>query len=315
MVVSVVIVTYNRKQLLTRCIEAVLNQTVKIDKLFIVDNASTDGTAAFLEKNGFISNAADTSVKVADNTAIHYLRLKENTGGAGGFFTGMQRAHTEGTSFLWIMDDDGFPHQTCLEKQLKHANRYEYIMPISISIEDTHLLTWFIRAKKNRLTRSYSELKEAFPDGIMPHAVPFNGLLLHSSLIDRVGFPKKEMFIWGDDFEYQYRCMDKGVKPITILDAIFFHPEDKATYYRIFFGLIPVIYTDSKLHFTCLIRNSTYNYWNYKGKHIILFKFFIYSWLFIIKKRFALKEYRHYLLCVMDGIKGDFTRHLDYLKK
>ncbi len=315
MVVSAIIVTYNRKQLLIRCIEAVLNQTVIINKLYIIDNASTDGTMALLEKNGLISNAAGLPAKAVNNTAIHYLRLKENTGGAGGFYTGMQHAHTGGTDFLWVMDDDGFPHKTCLEKQLEYANRYEYIMPISISPEDSHLLTWFIRAKKNTLTRSYRELKKAFPEGVMHHAVPFNGLLLPSSLIDRVGLPKKEMFIWGDDFEYQYRCMKTGIEPVTILDAIFFHPEDKATCYRIFFGLIPVVYTESKLHFTCLIRNSTYNYWNYKGKHIILLKFFVYSWLFIIRKRFALKEYKHYLHCVMDGIKGDFTRHLEYLKK
>lgn len=315
MVVSVVIVTYNRKQLLTRCIEAVLNQTVTVDKVFIIDNASTDGTTIYLEDNGLISSTPGTPTKIVNSTTIHYLRLKENTGGAGGFCTGMQKAYKDGADFLWVMDDDGFPHETCLEKQLEHTKKYEYIMPISISIENTGVLTWLIRGKNNQLTRSHSELKEAFPDGILHHAIPFNGLLLPSSLVGRVGFPKKEMFIWGDDFEYQYRCMDKGIEPVTILDAVFFHPEDKATCYRIFFGLVPVIYTESKLHFTCLIRNSTYNYWNYKGKYIILIKFFIYSWLFIVKKRFALREYKHYLLCVADGIKGNFTRHLDYIKK
>lgn len=315
MVVSVVIVTYNRKQLLTRCIEAVLNQTMVVSKVFIVNNASTDGTTAFLKKSGLISSAPETPTKVVNSTTIHYLRLKENTGGAGGFNAGMQSAYKDGADFLWVMDDDGFPHETCLEKLLEHTNSYEYIMPISISIENTKLLTWFIRGKKNKLTRSFSELREAYPDGIMHHAIPFNGLLLPTSLINKVGFPKKEMFIWGDDFEYQYRCMNIGVKPVTILDAIFFHPEDKATCYRIFFGLVPVVYSESKLHFTCLVRNSTYNYWNYKGKHIIVIKFFIYSWLFIVKKRFSLREYRHYLRCVTDGIKGDFTRHLDYLKK
>jgi rhamnopyranosyl-N-acetylglucosaminyl-diphospho-decaprenol beta-1,3/1,4-galactofuranosyltransferase len=315
MVVSVVIVTYNRKQLLTRCIEAVLNQTVVIDKIYIVDNASTDGTAAFLEKNGLKSSAPSSATKIVNSTVIHYLRLKENTGGAGGFYTGMQRAHKDSADFLWVMDDDGFPHNTCLEKLLEHTSRYEFIMPISISIENTNLLSWLIRGKKDKFTRSYSELKEAYPDGIMRHAIPFNGLLLPSSLTERVGFPKKEMFIWGDDYEYQYRCMDIGVKPVTILNAIFFHPENKATCYRIFFGLVPVVYSESKLHFTCLIRNSTYNYWHYKGKYIILIKFFIYSWLFIVKKRFALREYKHYLQCVMDGIKGNFTRHLGYIKK
>jgi rhamnopyranosyl-N-acetylglucosaminyl-diphospho-decaprenol beta-1,3/1,4-galactofuranosyltransferase len=187
-------------------------------------------------------------------------------------------------------------------------------MPISISTEEKDTLTWYIRKKNKKLTRSYTELRESFANNLLPHAVPFNGLLISTQLVNKVGYPKKEMFIWGDDFEYQYRCMKTGVEPITVLNAIFFHPSDKATCLRIFFGLLPITYSESKLRFTCLIRNSTYNYWNYKGKYIILIKFFLYSWLFLIKKRFAVRDYVYYLKCVKDGIKGDFTRHLQYTK-
>ena len=38
------IVTYNRKDLLCRCVEACLAQTAPPDLIFIFDNASTDGT-------------------------------------------------------------------------------------------------------------------------------------------------------------------------------------------------------------------------------------------------------------------------------
>lgn len=314
MKINAVIVTYNRRELVARCIQAVLNQTVRVANIYLVDNASTDGTQDYLREKGFAAQRIDASPGEVSGTNLHYIKLQRNSGGAGGFCKGMQAACSEKVDFLWIMDDDGYPAENCLERQLEYVHAYGYVMPISLSTENNGRLTWLVRKKNGQLTRSYLELKESFATGFMDHAVPFNGLLIARKIIEQVGYPKEEMFIWGDDFEYQYRCIKSGVSPITALNAVFFHPEDKATCYRMFFGLVPVIYSESKLRFTCLVRNSSYNYWNYKGKHLIVIKFILYSWLFLVKKRFAIREYIHYLKCVKDGIQGDFTRHLRYLK-
>ena len=50
--VSAVIVTYNRKKLLYENIKMLLCQTYKIDKIYVVDNCSTDGTYEFLREQG-----------------------------------------------------------------------------------------------------------------------------------------------------------------------------------------------------------------------------------------------------------------------
>ena len=39
-----VVVTYNRKNLLVKCIDALINQELKPDAIYIVDNNSTDQT-------------------------------------------------------------------------------------------------------------------------------------------------------------------------------------------------------------------------------------------------------------------------------
>ena len=44
MTVSSIIVTYNRSQELMRCLNAVVNQTKKLNSIVIVNNASTDNT-------------------------------------------------------------------------------------------------------------------------------------------------------------------------------------------------------------------------------------------------------------------------------
>ncbi|MBI1933772.1 MAG: glycosyltransferase [Ignavibacteriales bacterium] len=77
--ICAVVVTYNRLKLLQECIEALKNQTIKLDEIIVVNNNSKDGTTEWLDKQ-------------KDLTNIH----QENLGGAGGFQNGMKEAYIKG---------------------------------------------------------------------------------------------------------------------------------------------------------------------------------------------------------------------------
>ena len=96
-----VIVTYNRKDLLHETIEALLSQDVSCD-ILVVDNNSTDGTCAFLDK---ISS---------ENDRIIVNHLPKNIGGAGGFNHGMRWGAEHNYEYIWIMDDDCIVHHDTL---------------------------------------------------------------------------------------------------------------------------------------------------------------------------------------------------------
>jgi GT2 family glycosyltransferase len=49
--VCAVVVTYNRKELLIECLDALCKQTRPIDAMYIIDNFSNDGTAELLLEN------------------------------------------------------------------------------------------------------------------------------------------------------------------------------------------------------------------------------------------------------------------------
>ena len=51
--VAAVVVTYNRKELLMECLEALLRQTRPLQAIYIIDNASTDGTPELLHREGY----------------------------------------------------------------------------------------------------------------------------------------------------------------------------------------------------------------------------------------------------------------------
>jgi len=72
--VAAILVTYNRQRLLAECLGALLGQTRPLDRIILVDNASTDGTADWLQTQGYTGHPR-----------IACLRLPENRRGAGQF--------------------------------------------------------------------------------------------------------------------------------------------------------------------------------------------------------------------------------------
>ena len=92
--IAAVVVTYNRKELLRECIEALLVQSMNQLDILLIDNASTDGTYEYVED------------LVMENDTIYYMNTGSNLGGAGGFHYGLKEAYNRGYDYMWIMDDD-----------------------------------------------------------------------------------------------------------------------------------------------------------------------------------------------------------------
>uniref|UniRef100_UPI0040289A9D glycosyltransferase n=1 Tax=Lachnospira sp. TaxID=2049031 RepID=UPI0040289A9D len=94
---SVIIVTYNRCELLKEAVECALNQSVKPSHIVIINNASDDGTYEYLKK---------LNKDYKGGTSLVIKTLKKNTGGAGGFYYGLKAAHQLGDDWHVIIDDD-----------------------------------------------------------------------------------------------------------------------------------------------------------------------------------------------------------------
>jgi rhamnopyranosyl-N-acetylglucosaminyl-diphospho-decaprenol beta-1,3/1,4-galactofuranosyltransferase len=320
--ITAIIVTYNRKVDLLRCIWAVLSQTHKVTSIVIIDNASTDNTFEYIYQD--LYNCSETQVPELNKntpekwppiaaTNVYYEYEKKNTGGAGGFCRGMEIAdQILQSDYIWMMDDDGYPNLACLEHLIIGKKNYAYCMPISLDITDNTKLSWPIRKKNWIRTIYYKDLYESWGP-IMDRVVPFNGVLLSKSCIKEVGYINKDFFIWGDDYEHYWRCKKHGITPVTLMNAIFYHPANKISLVPILGGLFKLPYVSSKLRMVCLARNSTYINLHYSKKTNIVIKFFMYSWLFLITRKLDIEGYKLYLASVADAFKKDFTRHLKYL--
>lgn len=191
--VAVIVVTYNRLNLLKKCIEAVRIQTYSQFDIIVVNNGSTDGTLMWLETQ-------------KDIMVIN----QKNLGGAGGFHNGIKYAYNKKYKYFWIMDDDGVPSSECLSILKKYADiGFHYVAP---NLKNFDGKSHFIQFDNTQFSN------------IVNHCGgPFNAILLSRKLVQHVGLPNKNFFIWGDEHEYVNRIVNAGFFVALCLNAIHFH--------------------------------------------------------------------------------------------
>ena len=214
--IAAVVVTYNRRALLKECIDALITQTRPLDEIFVIDNASADGTGEML--------AAAFAGKIT------YIRLSENLGGAGGSHKGISLAYESGYDWIWIMDDDALPAKDCLENLLAAVQEIDggpfclYACHLDPSgqffSEPITVITQ--RGAGVRIER----YQEAVEMGRILEATgtPLLGVLVPSRIVDLVGFPRPDTYIWGD-YEYFFRVRDGGFKVYYDTKSILYHPK------------------------------------------------------------------------------------------
>lgn len=318
--VTAVIVTFNRKQALSNILMAVAKQTYPISNVLVVDNASTDGTASYISDKLALDIDVNINEKVLtvgnlNQVKINWYRAASNGGGSNGFYLGMKIANEYfNPDLYWLMDDDGEPDKSCLSKLVQSRNDTDYVMPMSIDIDNRDQLSWPVRMHNGKKTINYQELKDDWGPK-MDFVTPFNGALLSRKCVNKVGYINPKLFIWGDEYDHYWRCRQAGITPITITEAKFYHPAQKLPLVKIMFGLSTAPYVDSKLRMVCLARNYTYIYKKYGQAYKIPLKFIQYTWLFWFTRKGDFAGWWLYCQSVADGLKGDFTRHLKYLGK
>lgn len=187
MKITVVIVTFNRLNLLKKTLTAVKNQTIRIDQIVVVNNSSTDGTETWLESQNDILTIT-----------------QENTGGAGGFESGIKNAIQNFSDWIWVMDDDVFPQKDALENLLVYKDFSLCIQPRRIyeSGDDVRWGGIYNTNQGGGLVMGTKPNQQSVKDFYITNTCCFEGMLIHRELVDLIGYPDKNFFISGDDTAY-----------------------------------------------------------------------------------------------------------------
>ena len=194
--VVAVVLTYNRKKLVEECLRAILRQTHPVDKIFLVDNASTDGTQEMVKE------------KFSNNDIISFIRLEENEGPAGGYHEGVKRAYEYGTDWIWMMDDDVEPVENALEVKLAYGHISECIHAERIysdgSVPALSGEGFFDCTTGVSFLYATNISFEHGKDFYFTNKGNFEGMLISSRVVGKIGYPDKRFFHSHVDLIYGF---------------------------------------------------------------------------------------------------------------
>ena len=192
---AVVIVTYNRELLLRECIRHVKAQTVPAAKIIIVNNASTDGTSAYLKE-------------LSENQDVcQIIECSENIGGAGGFARGLSQALLFDTDCILFIDDDAILSDDYMEKLLLARTQYPEYHAFAGSVIANGKIDTCHRRMLSGTGFFLKDCKESFySKGFFTcDIVSFCGMVVDKETAEEIGPPHENYFIWHDDVEYSLR--------------------------------------------------------------------------------------------------------------
>jgi len=211
--VAVVVVTFNRADLLARLLDGLAAQTRRPDAVIVVDNASSDHTRQVLEAR--------------TDLPLHVTWSEENLGGAGGFHLGVRAAYDAGWDRVWLVDDDVVPAAGCLEALMavdedcliavredlsgalveKAAVEFDLRNPLAIN------------PKRSTVDGTYAD-RASMPDLVEVRNVAFEGFMARRGVVEEIGFPDPSFFIFYDDAEYAVRARRAGRRIWAVRDAV-----------------------------------------------------------------------------------------------
>jgi GT2 family glycosyltransferase len=199
--VVTVVVAYNRRDLLLECLDALAAQTRPVDVIVVVDNASTDGTSRSLSERN-----------EPQEPSLDIVTLTKNTGGAGGFAAGMQRALDEHSpDLVWLMDDDTVPTPTALAELLAVKNAEPGLVILGSKAIWTDGSEHPMNTPRTRIGASSGSKARAASHGAIPvRSSSFVSMLIDAAATREYGLPIADYFIWNDDFEYSTRLLRSG---------------------------------------------------------------------------------------------------------
>lgn len=172
------VLSYNSSSTLPRVVEGIESQTRRPDRVIIVDNGSDEPTLRYLRQLP---------------PRYEVIFLPENFGLGAGHNTGWRTALEDSScDYVWTLENDSIPPEECLERLLRVAGNLEEsdipfgaVCPRQVSPD----VPYEPRLEEPRITSGLT----------------FNGTLIATKVIRRVGFIREDFFIDQDDWEFAHR--------------------------------------------------------------------------------------------------------------
>lgn len=294
--VVVIVLNWNQPQHTLECVAAC--RLLKYDsfEILVVDNASTDQSAAL-----FLEQIPDVQV----------LQNSRNEGYAGGNNAGIRRALEMGAEYLFILNNDAAPSSECLSLLIEAAVNHP-----EAGIMAPKVLQWDHRDRVNslgtamdwlhlrpRLSRYGQKDDRSLTKPFSQEILMGCALFLSRQTVELIGELDENFFLIHEDADWCFRARAAGLQTWVVPRACVYHKESKSL------GGVPA------LSYYYSIRNFLYLAQKHArlqqaaltvmGTCLLILKS---SALFIFGSSSSRKRSRIFFLALMDFLKGSMGR-------
>lgn len=213
--IAVVVLTWNYHRYTLECLQSLRGQTIA-HTVYVVDNASTDGTPTIVAER-----FPDARVIVN----------RENRGFAGGNNIGLRAAFADGADAAFVLNNDTTLEPDALARLIEAAHAHAdagVLTPLILYAEPPHRV-WFAGAVANVWTGRifHQDLnKPATAVSRETRAIERTtgcAMLITRACYDCIGGFDESLFMYFEDVEYSLRARDAGFSLLLVPGAVIYH--------------------------------------------------------------------------------------------
>ncbi len=191
--VTINILSYNRKDELRNTLNKVFEQDYKNIEVIVVDNASKDGTSSMVE---------------TEFPNVILIKLNKNIG-ISGWNKGFETAKGE---FILVLDDDSYPDKKSVFEGIRYFNNYNNLGIVAFNIFN------------NRIKKS--ETIDYKPN---PRSFVGCGALIRKEVLLKIGFYNPLYFIYYHELDFSARCYNADYDIKYISNTFIFHNQNSSS--------------------------------------------------------------------------------------
>lgn len=212
---GIYVCNYNKREYVVRCVESLLKQTCRDIDIYVVDNASTDGSVEALEERFW--------------GQVSVIQNQENIGGSGGFDAAIQDALQKDYQYIVLCDNDVWVDTNTIQVMYEYMEKHPdvgILGPKVLQMEKPKLIQDFGGSIDNRyhLAGNYTgRIDESLPVEMDCEYISTCTAMARVSAVRKFGSMPKENFIYWDDVEWSKRCQNSGYRTVAIGTARVWH--------------------------------------------------------------------------------------------
>jgi GT2 family glycosyltransferase len=212
--VAIIIPNWNGKELLSRCLESVNQQTRKPDMIIVVDNGSVDGSVDYLQKH---------------HQEVIVIKHNTNIGFAGGVNSGLRLLLDKNYDWVGLLNNDAVLDKNWLKRALETVNTEKGLGAVAgkilsadkktVDSTGDFYTTWGLPFNRDRdLPASQATSTPGFVFG------PCAGAALYNvAMFKDVGLFDEDFFAYHEDADLHFRMQLRGWKSYYNPEAVAYH--------------------------------------------------------------------------------------------